>query len=59
MRAKCEKSRHARLDKYIISWQECQFWNRIFEGELSKVDVAEIRQLIDGDSEVGEEGKQC
>jgi hypothetical protein len=27
-------------------WQECQFWNRMFEEELSKINVGEIWQLL-------------
>ena len=39
-------------------WQGCQFWNRTFEEEMEKVDVAEIRQIIDQDEADGEE-TQC
>ena len=38
-----------------VAWQGCQFWNRIFEEEISKVDAAELRQLIDTGSNVENE----
>jgi hypothetical protein len=45
-----------RLNEF--SWQGRQFWNRTFEEEISKVDIAEIRQLIDENDE-NEEDEQC
>ena len=42
----------ADLDFVVFYMVGCQFWSRTFEEELSKVDVAEIRQLIDEDGEL-------
>jgi hypothetical protein len=42
-----------RLDKAIMlllnnTWQESQFWNRIFETEFEKIDIEEVREVLDG-----------
>jgi hypothetical protein len=39
------------------AWQGCQFWNRMFEEEMSKVDVGEVRQLLDCSDVDREEGQ--
>ena len=42
-----ERFYHTVNNRYKISWQGWQFWNRIFDEELGKVDVAEVRMLLD------------